>query len=113
MSLSQIVLANDSTDVNITQFDQKHDDSGAKSAVSNIIGTIIDVARTIGVGVAIIMLIVLAIQYISASPEGKAELKKTATIYVVGAVVLFAASGILTIVKRFAIGTIDSNKNET
>jgi type IV secretory pathway VirB2 component (pilin) len=60
-------------------------------------------------GVAIIMLIVLAIQYIAASPEGKAEVKKNATVYIVGAIILFAASGILGIIRRFAIQSIGSN----
>lgn len=53
-------------------------------------------------GVAIIMLIVMAIKYISAAPSEKAEIKKGVTIYIVGAIVLFAASGILGIIKGFA-----------
>ena len=48
------------------------------------------------------MLIVLAIKYISAAPGDKAEIKKHAVVYVVGAVILFAATGILGIVKNFA-----------
>ena len=51
---------------------------------------------------AIIMLIVLAIKYISAAPGDKADIKKHAVVYVVGAIVLFAASGILGIIKNFA-----------
>ena len=82
------------------------DDSGASQAAANIIGMIINIAQVIGMGVAIIMLIVLAIKYISASPEGKAEIKKNATIYIVGAVILFAASGILGIIRRFAVNSI-------
>ena len=52
--------------------------------------------------IAIIMLIVLAIKYISAAPGDKAEIKKHAVVYVVGAVVLFAATGILQIIKKFS-----------
>ena len=59
-------------------------------------------SQVIGVGVAVIMLIVLAIKYISAAPSDKAEIKKHMVVYVVGAIVLFAASGILEIIKRFA-----------
>ena len=51
------------------------------------------------------MLIVLAIKYISAAPGDKAEIKKHAVIYIVGAVVLFAASGIIQIIKTFATDT--------
>ena len=88
-----------------TRFNQQ-DKSGASEAASNIIGMIINIAQVIGMGVAIIMLIVLAIQYIAASPEGKAEIKKNATIYIVGAIILFAASGILGIIRRFAVKSI-------
>jgi drug/metabolite transporter (DMT)-like permease len=90
----------------------KLDNSGASEAASNIIGAIINIAQVIGMGVAIIMLIVLAIQYIAASPEGKAEVKKNATVYIVGAIILFAASGILGIIRRFAIQSVGNAGDE-
>ena len=93
--------------VNLDIFtNQENDSSGASNAVTNIIGSIIYIARIIGAGVAIIMLIVLAIQYIAASPEGKAEIKKNSTIYIVGAIILFAASAILGIIQNFATGNV-------
>lgn len=101
---SQTVMA--SIDPETVQFKQafnEQDDSGATNSISKIIGMVINIAQVIGVGVAIIMLIVLAIQYIAASPEGKAEIKKNATIYIVGAIILFAASGILGIIRKFAL----------
>ena len=64
---------------------------------------ILSVLRYVGVGMAIIMLIVLAIKYMSAAPEGKAEIQKTASPYIIGAVVLFAASSIVDIIKTFAM----------
>lgn len=79
-----------------------HDDTGAASSVQNLIGAILTVVQVVGSGVAVIMLIVLAIKYISAAPSDKAEIKKHAVVYVVGAVVLFAASGIIGIVRNFA-----------
>ena len=97
---SQIVLATDST--SLTHFDGKNDKSGASSSAQNIIGALISIVQVIGVGVAIIMLIVLAIKYISAAPGDKAEIKKHAVVYVVGAIVLFAATGILQIIKSFS-----------
>lgn len=78
------------------------DTSGAASSVNRIIGAILTVVQVVGSGVAVIMLIVLAIKYISAAPSDKAEIKKHAVVYVVGAVVLFAASGIIGIVRKFA-----------
>ena len=76
--------------------------SPADQSIKNIRGMLLSVAQLVGVAVAVIMLIVLAIKYISAAPNDKAEIKKHAVIYIVGAIVLFAASGILGIIKAFA-----------
>ena len=85
-----------------TATENAQDTSGAASSINRIIGSAMTIVQVVGVGVAIIMLIVLAIKYISAAPGDKADIKKHAVVYVVGAVVLFAASGILGIVKNFA-----------
>ena len=105
---SQVVMADgiDPANASLTKTFTQTDESGASEAASNIIGMIINIAQVIGMGVAIIMLVVLAIKYIAASPDGKAEIKKNATIYIVGAVILFAASGILGIIRRFAVTSI-------
>lgn len=78
------------------------DNSGASSSMQNILNAILSVVQVVGIGVAVIMLVVLAIKYISAAPNDKAEIKKHAVVYVVGAVILFAASGIIQIIKNFA-----------
>lgn len=78
------------------------DSTGAAKSINTIIGSVITIVQVVGVGVAIIMLIVLAIKYISAAPGDKADIKKHAVVYVVGAIVLFAASGLLGIIKNFA-----------
>lgn len=107
MMLSQVAFAADLDPHSFTTEDK----SGASNAVTNIIGSIINIAQIIGMGVAIIMLIVLAIQYIAAAPEGKAEIKKNATIYIVGAIILFAAAAILQIIKNFAVENVGSTEN--
>ena len=94
--------------MDVTQFNNKGADAGTVGATQNVIGALITVIQIIGTGVAIIMLVVLAIKYISASPGDKAEIKKHAVVYVVGAVVLFAASGILGIIKSFAVNNISA-----
>lgn len=101
-SVFAATLGSDSDSLKVDQFNNVEFEDGATGSVQRIIASIISVTQIIGIGVAIIMLIVLAIKYISAAPSEKAEIKKTVTIYVVGAVVLFAASGILEIVKKFA-----------
>ena len=79
-----------------------NDNGGVATAAQNVAGTILGVVQVVGVSVAIIMLIVLAIKYMSAAPNDKAEIKKHAVVYVVGAVVLFGSSAILGIIKDFA-----------
>lgn len=78
------------------------DKSSASQSAQNIVGSIIAVTRVIAVGIAIIMLVVLAMKYMMAAPGDKADIKKHAVIYVVGAIVLFAAQGILGIISQFA-----------
>lgn len=76
--------------------------SSAAESAKNIAGQILGVVQIIAVAVAVIMLIVLAIKYISSAPNDKAEIKKHAVIYVVGAVLLFGAAGILQVIQQFA-----------
>ncbi len=98
MSMSTFIFAADYLDPgSITP-----QDTPAATSVQNMAGQILSIVQIVAISVAIIMLIVLAIKYISASPEGKADIKKSATLYVVGAVLLFGASGVLEIVKQFA-----------
>lgn len=98
MSMSTFIFAADYLDPgSITP-----QDTPAAASVQNMAGQILSIVQIVAISVAIIMLIVLAIKYISASPEGKADIKKSATLYVVGAVLLFGASGVLEIVKQFA-----------
>ena len=79
-----------------------HDNSTASNSIKKVLNAVLNIAQVVGVAIAVIMLIVLAIKYISAAPGDKADIKKHAVVYIVGAVVLFAASGILGIIKSFA-----------
>jgi preprotein translocase subunit SecG len=79
----------------------------ANSTVMNAGGKILGLAQIVGVGVATIMLVVLAIKYMSSAPGDKAEIKKHAVVYVVGAILIYAASGVLAILQAFAEGMAD------
>lgn len=80
--------------------------SGANE-VSNLAGGVIYVIQIIAFAAGVIMLMFLGIKFVTASPEGKAEIKKSAIIYLVGAVLLFAAGGVLSLVRSLA-GNVDS-----
>lgn len=68
-------------------------------AVKTILATILDVVRLVGAAVAVLMLMIIAAKYMVASSGDRADIKKYALNYVIGAVILFAASSILTIIR--------------
>ena len=70
--------------------------------IANLGGRIIGVIQTVGTIVAIAVLVVLGIKYMMGSAEEKAEYKKTMIPYVVGAVLIFAASNIAGFVYTWA-----------
>lgn len=65
-------------------------------------GKILGVVQAVGSGIAVIMLIVIGIKYVIASVDEKAKLKETLTVYIIGAILLFAGSNLLTIIVKFA-----------
>ena len=77
-----------------------------KNSTTNVVGTIVNVIRIVGTGIAIIMITYVAIKYMSAAPSEKADFKKSATAYIVGAVVLFASTNILAVIANFATENI-------
>lgn len=72
------------------------------SGVESLFDNIIRIVQVIGTGIAVIMLIVLAIKYLMAAPSEKADIKKGALVYVVAAVILFAAVNILSAIYDFS-----------
>ena len=87
---------------NMLKKSNDYKDSSATKSAQNAVGAVITITRSVATGVAIIMLIVLAMKYMTAAPGDRSDIKKHAVVYVVGAVVLFATSGILGIIANFA-----------
>lgn len=73
----------------------------AGEKVTNTAGRILTIVRIVGMAVAVIMLTILGIKYVAASPNEKADYKKGMTVYVVGAVLLFGASALLSVIQKF------------
>ena len=80
--------------------------SDAADAVGNASQAIYGIVQIVAMTVAIIMLIIIGIKYVSAAPEGKAELKKKAIIYIVGAMLLFGATAIVELLKNISQETL-------
>lgn len=77
-------------------------DGNVTNSVKSIAGSVITIAKVICAGVAVAMLTVLGIKYMSAAPGEKADIKKHAVPYVIGAVIMFGCTGILSIIEKFA-----------
>ena len=91
-----------------TEFDDKGISSVDKAAQS-VMGTAIQVIRIVGTGVSIVMLSYIGIKYMTAAPAEKAEFKRSAAIFVLGAILIFGATQILAIVIGFADTIFASN----
>ena len=78
------------------------DDTGAAAAAGKLTLGIANIIRTIGTGIALIMISWVAIKYMTSAPEERAEFKKSATALVVGAIIVFAGANIVSIIAKFA-----------
>lgn len=72
------------------------------SAFDTVGGRIIGMIQAIGNIISIAVLVVLGIKYMMGSAQEKAEYKKTLIPYLVGAILIFAASNIAGMVYNFA-----------
>ena len=78
--------------------------SDVQNDIGNVTGKVLFIVQMVGYAIAVVMLIVLGIKFITASPDGKAEIKKSAWIYVVGAIGIFAASFIVGVLEKAFTG---------
>ena len=79
--------------------------------IQDVGSRILGVLQTVGVILAVIILVILGIKYMMGSAEEKAEYKKTMVPYLVGAVFIFAAPIIANIVYNFVKSLTPSNNN--
>ncbi len=89
-----------SPNFNVSAFNNKSSNAAGNS-VTNIAGGILTVVRVVCVGIAMIMLAVLGMKYMLASPNDRAEIKGSAIRYILGAILMFSASAILAIIESF------------
>lgn len=82
---------------NFENFEGKTADATITKPVNDALGAVLNVIRIVGTGIAIIILAVVAIKYMTAAPSDRADFKKGAIQYVVGAVILFGAVNLMNI----------------
>ena len=76
-------------------------DANIEKTTMGFLGSAIDVVQIFSVGLAVILLIVNALQYMNAAPDAKADIKKKMVLYGIGAVIVFAALQIADILFKF------------
>lgn len=72
--------------------------TSASGSVVTLGNQLIGIITTVGVVVAVVVLLVLGIKYMMGSAQEKAEYKKTMIPYLVGAILIFGASAITKVV---------------
>lgn len=70
--------------------------------IKNLGNSVIGIITTIGIVVSVLVLVILGIKYMIGSASEKAEYKKTMIPYIIGAILVFAASTIATMVMNIA-----------
>ena len=103
ISLTTVVSASGIDAANLAN-QLKGNTSAAQGGVMNIGNQIIGIITTVGVVVAVVILLVLGIKYMMGSASEKAEYKKTMIPYLVGAILIFGASAITKVVVGLASG---------
>ena len=88
---ANIVNAAADEDVVDDLFNKGNADTGNLESVG---ANIVDIVTTIGIIVAVVVLLVLGIKYMMGSASEKAEYKKTMIPYLIGAILIFGASAI-------------------
>ena len=100
MVFSGISIANTVTGIPVDPSRVKPDPPSAD--LDSVIGVILGVIRVIGAVVMVATIVIIGIKYIMTSVEGKADLKKVAIPYLIGAILLFAGTQFVGIIYNFA-----------
>lgn len=95
---SNVVLADDLGTLKSSMSGVSTLADASSSKVRYVINAVIKIIQIVGSGIALIVVSILGIKYMLASPGEKADYKKTITPIVIGCALLFAASNIAGII---------------
>ena len=76
--------------------------------VGGVINNVIGLLQVVGTGLSIIVITILGIKYILASPGEKADIKKSAIPIVIGCVLLFGAVNLMAAVEEFSTNVLNN-----
>lgn len=72
------------------------------ASIKPVLNTIIGAIQIAGTGISLIMVSILGIKYILASPNDKADVKKQIMPMLIGAILLFGSVNIMQVISEFA-----------
>ncbi len=90
-------------EINTEDFDILYSKDGV-SDLDNKTGKILNIVQIGGTAVSLVALLILGMRYMLSSPNEKATIKEKLIPYVIGVIIFFAASNLVTIVMKFAMG---------
>lgn len=98
VNIANVVYADD---INPDDFTAIYSKTGVNN-LDNKMGQILGIVQIAGTSISIIALIALGIKYMLSSPDEKATVKEKLTPYVIGTIIFFAATNLVSIISRFA-----------
>lgn len=78
----------------------------ADSGTGRVINSVIGILQMVGSGISLIVITLLGIKYVLASPSEKADVKKNILPIVIGCILLFAAVNIVGMIETFSNNTL-------
>lgn len=77
----------------------------ADSGTGKVINSVIGIMQIVGSGISLIVISILGIKYILASPSEKADVKKNILPIIIGCILLFTAVNIVGVIESFTTST--------
>ena len=77
-------------------------DESTQNIVRNAATTVVIGFKIVCISIAIIILIVISMKYMISAPADRADIKKHAVPYVIGAIILFSTTGIISIIQKIS-----------
>lgn len=104
VTLTNFVYADDPRDMSklISSMKDSGTMANTDSRIGNVINNVIGLLQMVGSGIALIVITLLGMKYILASPSEKADVKKAVMPIIIGCILLFGAVNLMAAVANFA-----------
>ncbi len=99
----------DPTSVISSMEDVKDNMASTDNSIADIINTAIGLLQITGTGISIIVVSILGIKYLLASPSEKADTKKSILPIIIGCALLFGAVNLISAISNFANNVFSSD----